>query len=481
MRRLPRRPAARVILLFLVTLLFCAPLVAAEVHTHPGVSPVDESPYIDYLYRVHEGRILLPHGQLMGDAAMREITCRGIQNGWAGLWPVGAGCMRPPFDYTRVPDIGFNSADIYPPTYFILTDLGARVLMGVGVTDNLVDAARMVGAVWMAWALVVLYLLARELGARRWSAVLAMAVAGANPLLLHYWFHVTPDAGSVLLGGLVLLAAVRWDRGRIGLHWLVLASLAAVSVKSVNVLAVLLVGAYFVVRLTVRVVNERCSRPVTFEAPSAQPEPTAPSELVEAESGQREESSPPTTPPAVGAAATGVRHEVVGLVASLGTALVAMVGWLLLRAAISPPGVVTRYDIRNATHAWFRFTWVKNNLFAFLKWQDLGQPRVPLLFVVASAALVVGAVVVVLTRPWRSRVWAVAVATLVATFAGPLTIVMITVVTQRAYVASVQRYGLSIVAASLALTAVACRPRWAQALLGVLALALLAVSLAWLR
>jgi hypothetical protein len=101
--------------------------------------------------------------------------------------------------------------------------------------------------------------------------------------------------------------------------------------------------------------------------------------------------------------------------------------------------------------------------------------------VVASAALVVGAVVVVVTRPASSHVWAVAVATLVATFVGPLTIVMITVVTQRAYIASVQRYGLSIVAASLALTAVACRPRWAQALLGVLALALLAVSLAWLR
>lgn len=244
-------------MLFLVTLVFCAPLVAAEVHTHPGVSPVDESPYIDYLYRVHEGRILLPHGQLMGDEAMREITCRGIQNGWAGLWPVGAGCMTPPFDYTRVPDIGLNSADIYPPTYFVLTDLGARVLMGVGVTDNLVDAARMMGAVWMAWALVVIYLLARELGARRSSSLLAMAVAGANPLLLNYWFHVTPDAGSVLLGGLVVLAAVRWDRGRIGLHWLVIASLAAVSVKSVNVLAVMLVGAYFLVRLAVRIVNDR--------------------------------------------------------------------------------------------------------------------------------------------------------------------------------------------------------------------------------
>jgi hypothetical protein len=352
----------------------------------------------------------------------------------------------------------------------------------VGITDNLVDAARMVGAAWMAWALVVIYLLARELGARRSSSVLAMVVAGANPLLLNYWFHVTPDAGSVLLGGLVVLAAVRWDRGRIGLHWLVLASVAAVAVKSVNVLAVMLVGAYFLVRLTVRLVNARRGSAVTVEAPPAtQPEPAATSELEVGASQNPDETSPPVPRPADGAAPTGVRHEVVGLVASLGTALVAMVGWLLLRAAISPPGVVTRYDIRNATHAWFRFTWVKNNLFAFLKWQDLGQPRVPQLFVVASAALVVGAVVVVVTRPWSSHVWAVAVATLVATFIGPLTIVMITVVTQRAYVASVQRYGLSIVAVSLALTAVACRPRWAQALLGVLALALLAVSLAWLR
>ncbi len=469
-------------MLFLVTLVFCAPLVAAEVHTHPGVSPVDESPYIDYLYRVHEGRILLPHGQLMGDEAMREITCRGIQNGWAGLWPVGAGCMTPPFDYTRVPDIGLNSADIYPPTYFVLTDLGARVLMGVGVTDNLVDAARMMGAVWMAWALVVIYLLARELGARRSSSLLAMAVAGANPLLLNYWFHVTPDAGSVLLGGLVVLAAVRWDRGRIGLHWLVIASLAAVSVKSVNVLAVMLVGAYFLVRLAVRIVNDRRGSTASGELQPLGPrDPNATNDLADVRPENVDRTTPPSTPPSTNAARTRLPRELIGLVASIGTVLAAMAGWLLLRAAISTAGVVTRFDVRNATQAWFRFTWVKNNLFAFLKWQDLGQPRAPLLFLVASAALVVGAIVVVLTHRRGSRVWSVAVATLVATFVGPPTIVMITVFTQRAYVASVQRYGLSIVAASLALTAVACRPRWAQALLGILALALLVVSLAWLR
>jgi len=57
-------------------------------------------------------------------------------------------------------------------------------------------------------ASMVLYLLARDLGAGKVAAALAMAVGGSASWLLVFWYHLTPDAASVFLGGLVFLLAL---------------------------------------------------------------------------------------------------------------------------------------------------------------------------------------------------------------------------------------------------------------------------------
>src|SRR5215210_4643318 len=153
--------------LFLLLLVACAPLVALSVDRNPALFVLDEFAYADYLYKIDDGHLVVRHGELSGERGLRALACRGYT---PSTWNDRPPCDAAGFDPAVFPNAGINSADIHPPTYFLITYAGARALMALGVTDDLIDAGRLFGAVWMAAGLLALWCLARALGVGRWAA-----------------------------------------------------------------------------------------------------------------------------------------------------------------------------------------------------------------------------------------------------------------------------------------------------------------------
>jgi hypothetical protein len=223
--------------LFAVLLVICGPVVALHVDRNKPLSVLDEFAYADYLHKIDEGHWIVRHGEVSSQRGLRELACRGYS---PSTWNDRPPCDAAAFDPQVFPNAGINSADIHPPTYFLLTYAGARGVMALGLSDDLVDAGRLFGAVWMAAGLLALWCLLRALGAGRAAAAVGLALVAAGPMLLQQWHFLTPDAANVLVGSLVMLAALRWERSGTGRGWLIAAgALAAAFVAVVVVEAAL--------------------------------------------------------------------------------------------------------------------------------------------------------------------------------------------------------------------------------------------------
>ncbi len=128
-------------MLLFITCAGTAGVVIYQVHHTRALSPVDEATYVDYLAKVGDGHFIISRGEIFGDYAANAVACRGVGT---IVPPRPAACNHPdphPFKPT-------NSADIDPPTYYVITDGVARTLMAVGVTDDLVNAGRLAGILW---------------------------------------------------------------------------------------------------------------------------------------------------------------------------------------------------------------------------------------------------------------------------------------------------------------------------------------------
>ena len=194
---------------FVLLLAVCLPVVTLHVDRHHALFVLDEFAYADYLHQIDGGDLIVRHGELSSPAGLRELACRGYE---PSTWNDRPPCDAPSYDPAVFPNAGINSADIHPPTYFWATYLGARAVLAVGLTDDLVDAGRLFGAVWMAAGLLALWCLLRAMGAGRWASASGLALVAAGPMILRQWHYLTPDAANVLVGSLVILAVVRWER-----------------------------------------------------------------------------------------------------------------------------------------------------------------------------------------------------------------------------------------------------------------------------
>src|SRR5688572_1481086 len=167
-----RHAGLRLAGLFLPLLFVCAPLVALSVDRNPALFVLDEFAYADYLYKIDDGHLVVRHGDVSGERGLRALACRGYT---PSTWNDRPPCDAAAFDPAVFPNAGINSADIHPPTYFLITYAGARAVMALGVTDDLIDAGRLFGAVWMAAGLLALWCLVRALGAGARAAACGLA------------------------------------------------------------------------------------------------------------------------------------------------------------------------------------------------------------------------------------------------------------------------------------------------------------------
>ena len=234
-RGLPLRATALVVLS--VCLLSIA-VVTSAVRANPGVWVIDETTYIDYLHKVHDGQLYMPLGDEFGQEAMRDISCRGLVQPGGAVWDGRPACGLERYEASTFLNGGISSGAIHPPTYFVLTDLGARAVLLTGVTDDLITAGRLAGAGWMAAGLLALLLLMRELRVPPAAQAIGVVVLAMSPSSVETWQYLTPDAANILVGSLVVLAAVRWSRGRCPTWALALAGFGAMAVKSPNLMVV---------------------------------------------------------------------------------------------------------------------------------------------------------------------------------------------------------------------------------------------------
>lgn len=219
-------------------------VVTLHVFAYTKLSPIDETPHVDYMEKVSHGE-LVGRGDRLGQYAMSEEACRGIDNDW----PTPA-CNSAPFSPDEFAGAGFNTAYTASPLYYGLTGFPARLLDAVlPQTDSLVTAGRWLGSLWLIAGLWVTWLLLGEFHVSLTPRLVSTALIVTLPTVIHASATINPDASALLAGAVVLLVSVRYERSA-GRAWLVpLVAFLAVAAKPINSVGVGVAILYAVVRI----------------------------------------------------------------------------------------------------------------------------------------------------------------------------------------------------------------------------------------
>ena len=204
-------------------------------------SPIDELRHLDYALQITRGQV--PKlGDKLGQDAMREEACRGIDYQW----------LDPPCDSIRFTpaafrDDGYQTASPHPPTYYILSGISGRILRGLGILDGAIDGVRLMSALLFGFGFVATFAAGRQLGVRPFPLLAGLSVLVTLPGALHSASIVTPDSFAMLAGGGALLAAVLWKKNLISTRWLIVVGGLVGFTKLTNLVMLLAVVAWLVV------------------------------------------------------------------------------------------------------------------------------------------------------------------------------------------------------------------------------------------
>jgi len=216
----------RSVLLALVVL--AAALVVLYVRAYPTISPADESQHIDYMLKVSHGH-LVARGDLLGQQALREETCRRLDSPFDVKVPR---CGRPRHLNPPVfQEGGYNTAYIHPPVYYAIDGLLARGALAVTPGHHdVVTFARLLGALWLAAAVVLIWFVLGEFETPIAIRAVLIVLLLTAPTVLHFSSIVNPDGSALATGAAVLLATLRYER-RAG-SWVPLAVLSAFAIAT---------------------------------------------------------------------------------------------------------------------------------------------------------------------------------------------------------------------------------------------------------
>ncbi len=226
--------ASRIALVLVV--LLSAGLVGLHIHAYRQLSPYDEPQHIDYTYRLLQGNVPAS-GDHWLPATVAAVACRTID------YPLD---VYPPCGGPATPDVlpsgGLTTAFGHTPAYYLLPAAAVWVsthLLPVHVDD--ISVMRATGALWLALAIALLWLLCRELGVA-WQVRAALSLGlVASPVVLLTQSTVNNDTTALAAGAAVTLATLWWDARGVRL-WVpagtaVLALLFKVTSLSVLILA----------------------------------------------------------------------------------------------------------------------------------------------------------------------------------------------------------------------------------------------------
>lgn len=219
-------------------LLALAAVLVGVIHIpqHDKVSPIDEYAYIDYLAKVPD-QLVVRQGEETGSVARRYLLCHGV-----AVFPnynadaVGCRAAGSTENSDGFPHGGLVTTDIYTPLYFVAAWTVSKALSPFGL--DLVDGARASSTLWLALAVILLYLAALRLGANRSSAAAASMLMLASPFAFWSNTYVSTDATVLFAGSLMLYVGVGLAQGRHGPSRFVLAATLVMLLKIQNFTAV---------------------------------------------------------------------------------------------------------------------------------------------------------------------------------------------------------------------------------------------------
>jgi len=259
----------------------------------------------------------------------------------------------------------------------------------------------------MAGGLLALWCLLRSLGSNRVAAACGLSLVAAGPMLLQQWHYLTPDAANVLVGSLVMLAVLRWERAGAGRGWLIAAGALAMAVKGPNIVVVV-VGALYLL-----------ARP--FLSPD-----------------DADDDLPR-------------RDYLLAAVALVGGAVAASATWLVVRASMAGPGLSPMEQDERV--GWLRPSQVIENLARFITPWDREPSSVYPLAVITSYLFVGSLLVAVVALSRRDRRYSLALTTGVVLLAGPLLLVAVNYLVRGSYTIIEPRYGTTLVPIQCAVAA----------------------------
>lgn len=232
------RRAAPFVFLFAIAIA----MTAVHMVRYDTLSPIDELRHVDYAMRITDGE-LVKLGDRLGQESIEAEACHG-----ADVPEPDPPCGRDHYNPRAFRDDGYQTASAHPPTYYLTVGLVARAAVAVGIAHDFVDPARLMGGVLLGLGLVFTYLAGIRLGVRKGPLLAALTLIPTASAVIHATSTVNPDSASILAGAVVLWAAVAWEQGRIPLLALAGAGALATAIKYTNLLAVLAVAAWLLVR-----------------------------------------------------------------------------------------------------------------------------------------------------------------------------------------------------------------------------------------
>lgn len=172
-----------------------------------GLSPLDESVYIDYVLKVPTQGVV--H---QGEPLSREALIIQACHTWAQTDELARACRLEDVSNLRIfPQFGITSADLYTPVYPTLTYWGMTAFYALGAGNELL-AMRYTGAIWLALAAMGMWGITRKMGLSPWACLgAALAIIGSTPVRWANNF-VTPDATALLAGVAMTGVGLWWIR-----------------------------------------------------------------------------------------------------------------------------------------------------------------------------------------------------------------------------------------------------------------------------
>lgn len=184
---------AKVLIIALLLSAVSSAFVLAAVVRVEGLSALDEYTHLDWVYRVQHGEIPAD-GDLADDKVLADWACIGqwnVQN----MPPCGA-----PVDAEEFPHGGQQYNSFHPPLYYAITAGLVRVGELFVGDQYFVALARMTGALWLASAMVLLYVACRVWRIGTVLAIAAPLLMLTLPQILTSATFVTNDAPAALAG-----------------------------------------------------------------------------------------------------------------------------------------------------------------------------------------------------------------------------------------------------------------------------------------